>query len=281
MKLLNLLTNSNRWGSVMNESNAFNTYKKHDHSESLKKLGPWLDQQSKKPNDMRQFYKIAASFLIAALVLVACTVPVEQEEEIGYMIRGLITEQPETGKGKVAALSAINLQEIQMIPVLHEEILPGGETTNAQQLTEVVVLLPEANITAAEDKANALKAALTFTEIDILPIEETVERTFFESAMYKTFDVKIDPKLTQAQIAAKINAFLHENSSVTEKVDVEVHEDGSKHAVFRIQIDEKDAFEVKRNVEGLYDGLTPERHQDVSKEEVKQHIVKEMKNKEN
>lgn len=68
----------------MNESNAFNTYKKHDHSESLKKLGPWLDQQSQKPNDMRQFYKIAASFLIAALVLVACTVPVEQEEEIGY-----------------------------------------------------------------------------------------------------------------------------------------------------------------------------------------------------
>lgn len=99
--------------------------------------------------------------------------------------------------------------------------------------------------------------------------------------MHKTFDVKIDPKLTQAQIAAKINAFLHENSSVTEKVDVEVHEDGSKHAVFRIQIDEKNAFEVKRNVEGLYDGLTPERHLDTSKEEVKQHIVKEMKNKEN
>ena len=274
MKLLNLLTNSNRWGSEMNESNAFNSYKKHDHTRSLEKLGPWLDQQSKKPNDMKQFYKIAASFIIAAIVLVACTVPVQQEEEIGYMIRGLITEQPIEGKGKIANLSAINLQEVQMIPVIHEEILPEGENSNAQQLTEVVLLLPEASLGAAELKATALKSVLNFESINILPIQETVERTFFESALHKTFDVKIDPKLSEVEIASKINVFLHEHSSITEEVEVNVDEFGNRHAVFQIKLDNDNVFELKRDMNELYEGLTPERHHDTSQE-----VVEEIKSK--
>ena len=248
MKLLNLLTNSNRWGSEMNESNAFNSYKKHDHTRSLEKLGPWLDQQSKKPNDMKQFYKIAASFIIAAIVLVACTVPVQQEEEIGYMIRGLITEQPIEGKGKIANLSAINLQEVQMIPVIHEEILPEGESSNAQQLTEVVLLLPEASLGAAELKANALKSVLNFESINILPIQETVERTFFESALHKTFDVKIDPKLSEVEIASKINVFLHEHSSITEEVELEVDHEGNRQALFKIKPNTSNTFQLEGEV---------------------------------
>ena len=173
MRLLNLLTNTNRWDSVMKVSDAFNSLKKHDHSASFDGLGPWLDQQSKRPKPMKNMYKIAASLVATALILVACTVPVESEEEIGYMIRGLTTESAEVGKGKIAGLTGFDLAEIQFTPVIHEIIHEDGSLSEPEEMYEVVLVLPESNHDAAVQKVVALEAAMAFSHIQIMPIEST------------------------------------------------------------------------------------------------------------
>jgi len=258
----------------MNVPEAFKSLKNHDHSSSFNGLGTWLDQHSKGPKQMKNFYKIAASLVATAIILVACTVPVQQEEEIGYMIRGLSTESEAVGKGKIANLSGINMAEVQFIPVLHEIINKESSNSEPQVYTEVVMLMPQANLKAAQDKANALMAAVDFDQIDIMPIQETVERTFFESALQKTFNVKIDPDLSEAQISARINNFLHENSSVVETAVIEEDEKGNRHAVFVFEMGEDGKFEVKRDIEELYNDLTPGEneflHKDVSEEDVLQ-----------
>lgn len=276
MRLLNLLTNTNRWEDrVMNESDAFKSLKNHDHSTSFDGLGPWLDQQSKRPKPMKNIYKFAASLLITALVLVACTMPVQTEEEIGYMIRGLTEETPEMGKSKLAGLSGIDLAELQFIPVLHEKIHEDGSHSEALEMSEVVLILPESNHNAAIQKAEAMQAVISFSQLDILPIEETVERTFFESTLKNTFDVKIDPDLSEAEIAAKINVFLHENSSITETIEIKKDPNGNKHAVFVFEMGEDGKFEVKRDIEQLYNDLTPENNEFILEEDVKKKMEAE------
>ena len=269
----------NEWEALMNQSDSFNALKSHDHSSSFDGLGSWLDQQSKRPKPMKKLSKIAASFIIGTLVLLACTVPVQHEEEIGYMIKGIVTEQPELGKGKIANLSVLVPNEVQFIPIIHEK-LDDGSTSEAKELTEVVVLLPEANLQAAETKLAALESVLTFITIDVLPIEETVERTFFESAMHKTFDVKIDPELTEYEVAAKINVFLHENSSITDEVEIELDEEGNRKAVFRINLNKNGkgaTYEVKRDIEQLYNDLTPEVNQIILEDFAEEELIETKK----
>ena len=265
MRLLNLLTNTNRWDSVMNISDSFKSLKNQDHSASFKGLGPWLDQQSKGPKPIKNFYKVAASLVATALILVACTMPVQQEEEIGYMIRGLTTETPEVGKGKLANLSGIDMAELQFIPVIHEIIHEDGSLSEAKEMSEVVLVLPESNHDVAIQKVEALTAVIDFTQINIMPIEDTVERTFFESALHKTFDIKIDPELTEEHIQAKINVFLHENSSITQSIEVKSDADGNRHAVFVFENSDGN-FEIKRDIEQLYNDLTPEKNEFILEE---------------
>ncbi len=278
MRLLNLLTNTNRWDSVMNVSDAFNSLKNQDHSASFEGLGPWLDQKSKRPKPMKNFYKVAASLVATALILVACTMPVQHEEEIGYMIRGLTTESPEVGKGKIANLSGFDLSELQFIPVIHETIHEDGSLSEPQEMSEVVLVLPESNHDMAIQKVEALTAAINFSQINIMPIEDTVERTFFESALHKTFDIKIDPDLTEEEIQAKINVFLHENSSTTQSIEVKKGADGNRYAVFVFENTDGN-FEIKRDIEQLYNDLTPEKNEFILEEdgeEMKQQEIQKM-----
>jgi hypothetical protein len=254
----------------MNVSDAFNSLKNKDHSTSFEGLGPWLDQQSKGPKPMRNMYKIAASLVATALILVACTVPVESEEEIGYMIRGLTTESAEIGKGKISSLSGFDLAEIQFTPVIHEMIHQDGSLSEAEEMQEVVLILPESNHDVAVEKVVALEAVMEFSHIEIMPIESTVERTFFESTLHKTFDIKIDPDLSEAQIASRINTFLHENSSITETIEVKEDENGNRHAVFVFEMGEEGKFEVKRDIEQLYNDLTPGNNEFISEDEVQE-----------
>ncbi len=254
----------------MKVSDAFNSLKSHDHSASFEGLGPWLDQKSKRPKPMKNFYKVAASLVATALILVACTVPVSHDEEIGYMIKGTITEMPEEGRGKIVNLSAVNFDEVQFTPVVKEFLHEDGTNYLSNELTEVVLLLPEANLAVAEQKLEALESVLSFETINLLPIEDRVERTLFESALHNTFDIKIDPELTENEIEERINIFLHENSSITENIFVEKDENGNRKAVFRVRMYEDaegSSFMIKEDIEQLYIDLGPDQNLFVTEEE--------------
>lgn len=261
MRLQKSLTNLNRWGEAMKLSDSFDALKKHDHSARFDELGPWLDQQSNKPKLMKNLSKIAASFIIGTLVLLACTVPVNHEEEIGYMIKGISVESIESGKAKVSQLSGIDVTEVQFSPVIHEILIEDGIRLDPEQVTEVVLVLPEANLEAAQEKMRMLEANIAFKEINILPIEDTVKRTFFESALHKTFDLDVKEELTEEEIELRINSFVHAHSEITEIIEVEEDETGNRKVFFRIRMDGLDgdnAYEVKRDIEGLYNDLGPE-----------------------
>tara|TARA_R110000868_G_scaffold306734_3_gene568129 strand:+ start:61242 stop:62060 length:819 start_codon:yes stop_codon:yes gene_type:complete len=251
----------------MNLPEAFNQLKKEEHEVSFENLGEWLDQNHKKPKTMKNIYKIAASFVLATMILIACTVPVQQEEEIGYMIKGMASPDAMNLKFKFATIPELDPSQISVHRVLHEEV--GKD--NAQEFTEVVMVLPEANYKVAEAKKAALSGVFEFRSIEIFPIEETVKRTLIESALHK-LEFKVNDKISDAKVAARINTFLHENSNAKGNAQVKVGADGIKYVEIEVGFDENSAIGTKRSIERLVNELTPDghkiKHENMTEEEV-------------
>ena len=244
MKPQKLSTKSNPLGENMNLQEAFNQLKKEEHNASFENLGNWLDQNSKKPNTMKNIYKIAASFIFATMILIACTVPVQQEEEIGYMIKGIAEIEATQLKAKFANLSSIKSSQISISDLIYEQEEGGEESIS--KFSEVVMVLAEANHSEAVDMADQLKGIFEFSTIDIMPIEDTVERTIFESALNK-FDIKVEKEIPDSVLARRIDQFLHQNSSMQGTSNIFTDENGDRYVELIIEgrLNEESKFQIK------------------------------------
>lgn len=274
MKPLMLSTKLNFLGEDMKQSKAFENLKEHDHSASFDGLGEWLDRNHKKSNTMKNIYKIASSFIFAILILIACTVPVEHEEEIGYMIKGMAAPDAINLKTKLTEIPGLDPAQVSVHQVVHEEIGKG----KAEKLTEVIMVLPEANYQAALDKRNALSGVFEFQSIEILPIEETIERTFFDAAL-QTMELKVDKSLSDGKVLTRINAFLHENSSTKANARIQIDEQGNRFVILEVGLDKNTAFGTKTSIEELAKDLTPKDHR-VIHENMSELEILELKQKE-
>ena len=300
MKPLKLSKKLNPLGEIMNLQEAFNKLKNIKHDSSFDNLGDWLENNNSKPKKMKSLYKVAASLIFTTLILIACTVPVQHEEEIGYMIKGFapaIESKSKSNLGVRFEEVGLNLSQVSISQVLieHEET---GET-NGDKLTEVVMVLPKADFRVAEEKKSALASLFDFQSLEILPIEETVERTVFESALH-TFDLKIKKEISEEEISIRINQFIHENSErMHGDAKIRTDEKGNRYVELSL-IDATDSvndFEVKyepngntnyrtkKSIESLHNDLSPERPysekaKNMTEEEKKALKLRELKKQE-
>lgn len=269
MKPLKLSKKLNPLGEIMNLPDAFKQIKKTKHDSSFENLGDWLANNNSKPKKMKTFYKIAASLIFATMILIACTVPVQHEEEIGYMIKGIATSESVSLKSKLAQFPSIDPSQLSISEIIHEEIGAGEETI--ERVEEIVMILPEANYKAAKDKKATLAGMFNFKSLEILPIEETVERTVFESALH-TLDIKVKDEISDLKVANRINTFLHENSNAKGDAKVLTDKDGNRFVVLEVGIDKNSGAATKRSIKSLVNELTPEEnkvlHRNMSETEI-------------
>lgn len=290
MKPQKLSMKLNPSGDSMNLPEAFKNLKKQDHSNSFDDLGEWLNQNTQKPRKMKKTYKIVASFILAGLIFVACTVPVQQEEEIGYMIKGLAATEAINLKSKLAEISDIDPSQLSVHQVIYEQEENGSESPS--EYTEVIMVLPEANHDAALDKKAILAGVFNFQSLEILPIEETVERTMFETALNK-FDLKLRSDISDSVVARRIDQFIHENSSVQGTSNVFTDENGVRYVELVIDnsLNAMDGLNIeygsnananlqlKRGIESLHVDLGVVRKDSVSMSAVEIQELKERKKK--
>ncbi len=244
MKPQKLSTKSNPLGDIMNLQEALNQLKKQKHDTSYDVLGEWLDHNTQKPKTMKNIYKVAASFILATMILIACTVPVEQEEEIGYMIKGIASIEADNLKAKVASIPGLDSPQLKIHDLIFEQEEKGEQSTS--NYSEVIMVLPEANYQEALDKKAALKGAYNFQSLEILPIEETVEMPLYEAALNK-FDIKLRKDIPDSVVARRIDQFIHENSSVDGTSKVFTDENGVRYVELVIEgrRNEENNFQVK------------------------------------
>ncbi len=283
MKPLKSSKKLNPLGEIMNLSDAFNKYKNTKHDSSFENLGDWLANNNSKPKKMKSLYKIAASLIFATMILIACTVPVQHEEEIGYMIKGYIeTEITVDLKSQLADAAAVKLTQLNANAVLHEEeqkieIVDQAENNFTQSMAEIVLILPDADINLANEKKNSMASKFDFHSIEVLPIEETVERPFYEAALHN-LDIKVGKELSEEQVVERINTFLHENSSSNGRAKISLDEQGNRFVEIAVDLS-GDNHQVKRTVERLYNELVPNHTKEMRENMTKEELM-ELKQKE-
>ncbi|MEP1306961.1 MAG: hypothetical protein ABJK11_17870 [Balneola sp.] len=283
MKPLKSSKKLNPLGENMNLPDAFNQLKNTKHDSSFENLGEWLGQNTSKPKKMKSLYKIAASLTLTALIFIACSIPVQQEEEIGYMIKGYIeTEITVDLRTQLADAAAVKLTQLNANTVLHEEeqeieIVDQAENNFTQSMAEIVLILPDADINLANEKKNSMAAKFDFHSIEVLPIEETVERPFYEAALHN-LDIKVGKELSEEQVVERINTFLHENSSSNGRAKISLDEQGNRFVEIAVDLS-GDNHQVKRTVERLYNELVPNHAKEMRDNMTKEELM-ELKQKE-
>ena len=212
----------NPLGEIMNLSEAFNQLKNKKHDSSFENLGEWVNQNTSKPKKMKTFYKIAASFVLTAFVLIACSIPVQQEEEIGFMIKG-ISSNPESElmENMTKAKGSFGNQVVMSYLVTEE----NGEAPTHKG--EVILLLPNADEVEARLKMEQLNSTFNFDTIDLMPIEEEVEKPLYEAALSK-ININFGAEIPEEVIVERFNKMLQEKSNVSGKASLTKDENGNK-----------------------------------------------------
>ena len=250
MRPLKLSKKSNPLGEIMNLQDAFAKLKEVEHDSSFKNLGEWLNNNNSKPGKMKSIYKIAASFILAGLIFIACSMPVQQEEEIGYMIVGII-ESDETDIKLKLNEASIDTNQI----IINEIIYEIEEEEQAHESdSEIVLVLPDAPLETAIEKRELLESVFNFKSISMITMEEEVERPLYEVAL-KTFDIELRNDLPDSVIAKRIDKFLHENSSSTGTTNITYNEEGMRVVEIVTELEGTNLV-IKQSVERLYNDLT-------------------------
>ncbi len=218
-----------QWGDAMNLKEELNQFKKHTHKHSLEELGNWLDQNHKTPRKMRPIYKIAASFVALMLIFVACTMPVQQEEELGYMIVGIVEAEGAEITKTLSQSRTIDMDQVILNDVIYEAEDDSKESKEkagkSDSHKEIVLVLPDADLDEASQKRDELQSMFSFKSINVFPMEEEVERPLYEVALH-SLNLVIDSSTSDSVLAYNIDKYLHENSSFEGSARVAYNEKG-------------------------------------------------------
>jgi hypothetical protein len=227
----------NPLGEIMNLPDAFDQIKKTKHDSSFEDLGEWLDQNTSKPKKMKTFYKYAASLIFAAMILIACTVPVQHEEEIGFMIKGISSNNESSLTENLKSAKSIFGKQVVMSFIIIEGFIANkGDGKESSQEAEVVLMLPKADLEEANTKMDRLNSIFNFDQVDLMPIEKEVEVPLYQAALSQV-NLNFGKAISEEVLIERFNKVLHENSNVAGNAELTTDEDGNK--VVEIIIEER------------------------------------------
>jgi len=242
MKHQKLSKKSNPLGDAMNLQDAFDRLKNSKHDSSFENLGKWLDQNHKKPKKMKTFYKIAASFVLTTFVLIACSLPVQHEEEIGFMIKGISSNtEASLIENMENAKSVFGRQVVMNFIVV--EGFSTGKVNQPRQEAEIILMLPEADVEEANEKMDKLNDIFNFDKVNLMPVEEEVEIPLYKAALSQV-NLNFGKALSEEVIIERFNSFLHENSTVPGKAKLNTDTEGNKYVEIIIE-DAESTTEMK------------------------------------
>lgn len=173
-------------------------YKKTDYTSTFDQANDWLGKQGTPSKKVRigSIYKVAASLLILSLGIVACSLPVDQKEELGYTVEAKlkVDSQSESVDWKKSMDLLMAFKSGEENPThINYNVVGTEEKISLQAVSEnpenlqvqfdVLVVLPEAGFDEANRKKEELASILAFDSIKILPIEGEVERPLYQAAL--------------------------------------------------------------------------------------------------
>ena len=125
--------------------------------------------------------RLALASLLVAFTIAACTIPVEQEETLGYTLSG--TFRPDSSA--MAVMDSVrSLDGVTGVRwgTTREEVGEGSESQAAEWLT-FVAELPDFSEDEAEQQKQELEALNGIISVDVTPVEVKVRRRLYQAAL--------------------------------------------------------------------------------------------------
>ena len=172
----------------------FASLKEADYQDTFEGTRLWLERAGREqqvrhePLSRRTFryarnhrVRLALASLLVAFTIAACTIPVEQEETLGYTLSG--TFRPDSSA--MAVMDSVrSLEGVTGVRwgTTREEVGEGSESDAAERLT-FVAELPDFSKDEAEQQRQELEALNGVISVDVTPVEVKVRRRLYQAAL--------------------------------------------------------------------------------------------------
>ncbi len=168
--------------------------------------------------ERRALRYVAAGLLLAA----ACTLPVEQEQTLAYVLSGRIAQAPAEARRTLAALSWVNPSQLTALGEVTirrpdgtesvEAYVESGEATiNGKRVitptSKFAIVLPPADKEQVQAWSHAAASVPGMISVASEPVQESVKRPALQAALV-SMEFEFTPRVSEEQTEARIQKHL-------------------------------------------------------------------------
>ncbi len=249
----------------------FDRLRAHRHPDTFGAVQDWVHRQREAPAAEMQPHNLLTTMkasishagrmrltlasVLVLLLVVACNVPVEQEETFGYVLSGTIDQN--MGKAQMADLHdlfAAQEAQISVEPLLHE--IKVDDAVTQRTLHRLAIPLPEASESEAYARLEDLRS-LGVMDLSIEPLETTVERPAYKAALHHVvhgmFEIKVDESVVEETIHGHLEKLEMSGFDVSHETD----EHGNRTLKIKPLVEGHFTPEGKQNLHALMEEVVP------------------------
>ena len=241
--------NSNQENEKVNEY--LNLIKSDDYCESYPAVANYLQNKilntktkEKRNTFMEKFIlsrklKLALVVILLAVIGIACSMPVVQDDTLGYIVKWSAKKSNTEAIDKINKLSWINKNQVS---VLSDEIIATNkDNISKDELLNYSIVLQNTKEDVAKSYKSDLEKISGVTNVQITPLTEKVKRSLLSSALNKIFQVEIDVS-NMSDLEVEKNLLEQFKSAGVQNIDLKVTRDEKGRRAITMQLS-KDSHE--------------------------------------
>jgi hypothetical protein len=258
MKLSKSLLNQKHENNSVPE-NYWSAVKNEGYGNTFPAVETWLNRVTdNKPKKERKFAsmknyfavnkkRLAYAFIVLALVVVACNMPVTQHETVGHMLTWTADK-----KNSDAASHINNLGWLKNVQLNVTESNTGGKTE-----VQYSAMLPDASTEQLHAYIRDLEKINGVSSVKLFPLNEDIKRPLYSAALFNFFKVDINAhNLTDKEVEEQITKQLKEGGIENPNIEVKTDEQGRR--MIRMKVEDTDLKDGKSFEVRVHDGKNEE-----------------------
>lgn len=171
--------------------------------------------------------KLAYTFLVLAFIVAACNYPVTQEESAGDVLKWTVSKDNTEAVKKIESTDWFRSGEYNI----------NEENINGKEIVSYKFVIPKEDHSKASHYKTQLESIPGVTEVNLIPLNETVKRPVYSALLNDLFKIDINAtNMSDAELEKEITTQL-KNAGI-DVVTVNFIGDKDGHRVMKINIPE-------------------------------------------
>ena len=241
--------------------NYWSVIKNDDYGSTFPAINTWLEEadhklKSKKTErkftTMKNYFainkkRLAYAFIVLALLVVACNMPVTQHETVGHMLTWTVDKNSTDATEQINKLGW--LKNVQLNVTENDK--------NGKTEMQYSAILPAASTEQLHAYMRDLEKIKDISSVKLLPLNEDIKRPLYSAALFKFFRVDVNAKnMSDKEVEQQIAKELKDGGIQNPNIEVKTDEQGRR--MIRMKVEESDMKDGKSFEVRVHDGNNEE-----------------------